>query len=243
MSRSVKAELETWAAALKAYDAEDFEKALDLFTSISDSSKILTNMSIIHATLGRHEAAVERYIEAIELDSYLAVACAGSKLSNFLLGRYEPAHKNFEDALFYLRGTAYLNYEQLGLNFTLFLAEVLFNQGLSLICLGRMEEGLADMEAAKHAKVIDEHNIIDDRSSTTTAGNSRTLLGEKVKNTSPRKIKQGMSAAPLLRLTYVFAIARSRSAPALPWAALSVLLYPLATYPRIRTPAFNLALK
>jgi len=27
----LKAELETWDAALKAYDAEDFEKALDLF--------------------------------------------------------------------------------------------------------------------------------------------------------------------------------------------------------------------
>jgi len=35
---SLKAELETWAAALKAYDAEDFEKSLELFavrTSIS----------------------------------------------------------------------------------------------------------------------------------------------------------------------------------------------------------------
>lgn len=29
---SLKAELETWAAALKAYDEQDFEKALDLFS-------------------------------------------------------------------------------------------------------------------------------------------------------------------------------------------------------------------
>lgn len=29
---SLKAELETWAAALKAYDEEDFEKSLDLFS-------------------------------------------------------------------------------------------------------------------------------------------------------------------------------------------------------------------
>jgi hypothetical protein len=29
---SLKAELETWAAALKAYDDEDFEKSLDLFS-------------------------------------------------------------------------------------------------------------------------------------------------------------------------------------------------------------------
>lgn len=32
MSLSLKAELETWAAALKAYDEQDFDKALDLFS-------------------------------------------------------------------------------------------------------------------------------------------------------------------------------------------------------------------
>lgn len=29
---SLKAELETWAAALKAYDEDDFEKSLELFS-------------------------------------------------------------------------------------------------------------------------------------------------------------------------------------------------------------------
>jgi len=29
---SLKAELETWAAALKAYDGQEFEKALDFFS-------------------------------------------------------------------------------------------------------------------------------------------------------------------------------------------------------------------
>lgn len=38
MSLSLKAELEAWAAALKAYDEQDFEKALDLF-SVSDRSQ------------------------------------------------------------------------------------------------------------------------------------------------------------------------------------------------------------
>jgi neutrophil factor 2 len=88
---SLKAELETWAAALKAYDEEDFEKSLDLFAvslavlpvacsthlpskRIADSSKILTNIGLIYATLGEHEAAVERFIEATTLDQYLAVA-------------------------------------------------------------------------------------------------------------------------------------------------------------------------
>ncbi|KAJ7690705.1 hypothetical protein B0H17DRAFT_1064533 [Mycena rosella] len=159
---SLKAELETWAAALKAYDEEDFEKALDLFARIADSSKILTNMGLIYATLGEHEAAVERFIEATGLDSYLAVAYFQCGVSNFLLARYELAFKDFEEALLYLRGNQAINYEQLGLKFRLFSAEVLFNQGLSLIYLGRMEEGLADMEEAKRVKATDEHNVIDD---------------------------------------------------------------------------------
>lgn len=77
LSQALQAELETWDGALKAYDAEDFEKALDLFgvslaignlvtfrlirrllQRIADSSKILTNMGLIYATLGEHELAV-----------------------------------------------------------------------------------------------------------------------------------------------------------------------------------------
>ncbi|KAF7375880.1 P-type phospholipid transporter [Mycena sanguinolenta] len=159
---SLKAELETWAAALKAYDEEDFEKSLDLFSGIADSSKILTNMGLIYATLGDHEAAVERFVEATGLDTYLAVAYFQCGVSNFLLARYELAYKDFEEALLYLRGNQAINYEQLGLRFRLFSAEVLFNQGLSLIYMGRMEDGLADMEEAKRAKATDEHNVIDE---------------------------------------------------------------------------------
>jgi len=118
---SLKAELETWAAALQAYDDEDFDKSLELFSvrplnsflltsfvytlqSIADNSKILTNMGLIYATLGEHEAAVERFVEATNLDQYLAVAYFQSGVSNFLLSRFEDAYKNFDEALLYLRG-------------------------------------------------------------------------------------------------------------------------------------------
>ncbi|KAF8973170.1 NADPH oxidase regulator NoxR [Flammula alnicola] len=159
---SLKAELETWAAALKAYDEEDFEKSLDLFSRIADASKILTNMGLIYATLGEHEAAVEKFIEATNLDQYLAVAYFQCGVSNFLLARYELATKDFEEALLYLRGNQAINYEQLGLKFRLFSAEVLFNKGLSQIYMGRPQQGLADMEEARRDKATDEHNVIDD---------------------------------------------------------------------------------
>jgi tetratricopeptide (TPR) repeat protein len=159
---SLKAELETWAAALKAYDEKDFERSLDLFSRIADSSKILTNIGLIYATLGEHEAAVERFIEATNLDQYLAVAYFQCGVSNFLLARYELACKDFEEALLHLRGNQAINYEQLGLKFRLFSAEVLFNKGLVQIYMGRAQEGLADMEEARRKKATDEHNVIDD---------------------------------------------------------------------------------
>ncbi|EJD07981.1 uncharacterized protein FOMMEDRAFT_101396 [Fomitiporia mediterranea MF3/22] len=159
---SLKAELETWASALKAYDEEDFEKALDLFSRIADSSKILTNMGLIYATLGEHEAAVEQFNAATGLDQYLAVAYFQCGVSNFLLGRYDLSLRDFEEALLYLRGNQAINYEQLGLKFKLFSAEVLFNKGLSQIYLGNVDAGLMDMQDARGEKATDEHNVIDD---------------------------------------------------------------------------------
>jgi hypothetical protein len=54
------------------------------------------------------------------------------------------------------------NYEQLGLNFRLFSAEVLFNKGLSLVYMKRLQEGLADMEEGRREKATPEHDVIDD---------------------------------------------------------------------------------
>ena len=54
------------------------------------------------------------------------------------------------------------NYEQLGLKFSLYSAEVLFNKGLSLVYMKRLEEGMIDMEEARREKAIDDHDVIDD---------------------------------------------------------------------------------
>jgi len=159
---SLKAELETWAAALKAYDEEDFDKSLGFFFEIADSSKILTNIGLIYATVGEHKAAVQHFKKAVRLDQYLAVAYFQCGVSNFLLENYGEAHQNFEEALLYLRGNRFINYEQLGLNFRLFSAEVLFNKGLSLVYMKRVQEGLADMEEGRREKATPEHDVIDD---------------------------------------------------------------------------------
>jgi len=51
-------EIETWVAALGRYDNNEFDEALKEFDNISDTSKILFNCGVIHATLGEHEKAV-----------------------------------------------------------------------------------------------------------------------------------------------------------------------------------------
>ena len=51
-------EIETWVAALTQYDNHEFEEALKTFDRISDTSKILFNCGMIHATLGQHAQAV-----------------------------------------------------------------------------------------------------------------------------------------------------------------------------------------
>jgi hypothetical protein len=45
---SLKAELDTWAAALKAYDEEDFGKSLDLFSVRERQSIIIVRSHSIH---------------------------------------------------------------------------------------------------------------------------------------------------------------------------------------------------
>jgi hypothetical protein len=173
-------EIETWVAALGRYDNNEFEESLGEFDKIADTSKILFNMGVIHATLGEHEKAVgfaldtrlnkvwtnrlqvECYQRAIRLDQYLAVAYFQQGVSNFLLGDFEEALANFNDTLLYLRGNTMIDYAQLGLLFKLYSCEVLFNRGLCYIYLQQREPGMQDLDYASKEKVVEDHNVIDE---------------------------------------------------------------------------------
>jgi len=104
-------------------------------------------------------------------------------VSNFLLGRYELSFKDFEDALLYLRGNQAINYEQLGLKFRLYSAEVLFNKGLCLVYLGNPEEGVQDMREAQKEKATEEHNVIDE--AITDGGEGYTVFSIVSSDPSP----------------------------------------------------------
>ncbi|TGZ82166.1 hypothetical protein EX30DRAFT_340055 [Ascodesmis nigricans] len=159
---SLKQEIETWVEALDYYDSGEYHKALEIFESTADTSKIFFNIGMIHATLGEHESAVEAYTQAVRLDSFLAVAYFQMGVSNFLLGEFQEAMANFNEALLYLRGNTLIDYEQLGLKFKLFSCEVLFNRGLCYIYDQQMELGMKDLEFAAKEKQVEDHNVIDD---------------------------------------------------------------------------------
>ncbi|KAG8859707.1 hypothetical protein FRB96_004281 [Tulasnella sp. 330] len=159
---SLKYEIETWAAALEAYDAQDYDSSLDLFSKIADNSKIFTNIGIIHASLGEHEAAVEAFAAATSLDNYLSIAYFQAGVSNFLMGRYDTALQEFEDAFKVLRGHESINYEQLGLKYKLHSAAVLFNQGITMINLGNPDRGMQLLKDALALRAIDDHDVIAD---------------------------------------------------------------------------------
>jgi len=159
---SLKQEIETWVAALARYDNNEFDDALNEFDKIGDTSKILFNMGVIHATLGEHEKAVECYQRAVRLDQYLAVAYFQQGVSNFLLGDFEEALANFNDTLLYLRGNTMIDYAQLGLLFKLYSCEVLFNRGLCYIYLQQKDAGMQDLTYAVKEKVVEDHNVIDE---------------------------------------------------------------------------------
>lgn len=48
-------------SALAHYDNNEFDESLKEFDGISDTSKILFNCGVIHATLGEHEKAVRSF--------------------------------------------------------------------------------------------------------------------------------------------------------------------------------------
>ncbi|KAK3171886.1 hypothetical protein OEA41_003970 [Lepraria neglecta] len=158
-----KQEIETWVQAIGHYDNNEFEEALKVFDSISDTSKILFNCGVIHATLGEHDKAVECYQRAIKRDNYLAVAFFQQGVSNFMVGDFEEALANFNDTLLYLRGNLSIDYDQLGLKFKLYSCEVLFNRGLCYIYLEQKIAGMGDLKYAAQEKVeAERHSVIDE---------------------------------------------------------------------------------
>jgi hypothetical protein len=73
-----------------------------------------------------------------------------------------PLQPEFKHSYTYNDIRAGSDYEQIGLSFKLYPAEVLFNRGLCLVCLDQVDKGLADLEAARRLHATKDHEIIGD---------------------------------------------------------------------------------
>lgn len=71
---------------------------------------------------------IENFVAAVDLDNYLAIAYFQAGVSHFLIGQFEPALQNFDEAFQFMRGNEAINYEQLGLKYQLYTCSILFNQ-------------------------------------------------------------------------------------------------------------------
>ncbi|ODV88473.1 hypothetical protein CANCADRAFT_4613 [Tortispora caseinolytica NRRL Y-17796] len=159
---SIRRQIELWVSAGICYENHEYEEAIEIFKSMDPTSKIAFNQGIIYATIANHQQAVKEFEVALSKDRYLAVAAFQMGVSNFLLGNFEKAAANFNNALSSLRGNSLIDYRQLGLAFKLYACEILFNRGLCFIYMGQVRKGMNDLCYAQKEKVTQSHDVIDE---------------------------------------------------------------------------------
>ncbi|KAL1924283.1 uncharacterized protein VTP21DRAFT_7318 [Calcarisporiella thermophila] len=158
---SLKYEIETWHEAVVAFENKDYEKSIEIFSSIAGHSKIFFNIGLILSNMNQLEEAVLWFNNAVELDQYHAIAQFQLGITYYLLGNMIEAERFFDIALHVMRGNTCIDYTQLGLNHKLYTCEVIFNRGLTRLNRGDFAGGMDDLRYAQLNKETEEHEIID----------------------------------------------------------------------------------
>jgi len=160
---SLKDDLIKWNDGVNAYDAEDYHGAMELFEEFADTAKSYFNIAVVAFVIRDFEKAIDALIKAINLDSYFSVAYFQLGVCYYVERDYEQAIDAFSDCLLYLRGNALIDYTQLGMEYQLFSAEVLYNRAASM---GKLDgpgstEALRDLyEAERKFKIPDQLDSI-----------------------------------------------------------------------------------
>ncbi|GAB1286042.1 NADPH oxidase activator 1 [Apodemus speciosus] len=82
-------------------------------------AKMYFNMGCVHLMAGDPEAALRAFNQAVTKDTCMAVGFLQRGVANFQLQRLQEAEADFQLALAQLRGSAVIDYTQLGLDFKL----------------------------------------------------------------------------------------------------------------------------
>ncbi|KAI8343311.1 hypothetical protein BC941DRAFT_410982 [Chlamydoabsidia padenii] len=156
-----KVDLQRWQKACHAFDSQNYIKALDTLLKCCPSSKTYFNIGVIMLALHDYQHASNVFAKAIEHDPYLSIAYFQSGVSNIMLGNFGLAVNYFDLTYQSLRGNKSINYRQLGLDFTLYACEILYNRGMCQIYLDNESAGMGDLYQAQQLKMNQRHHIID----------------------------------------------------------------------------------
>ncbi|KAK7062780.1 hypothetical protein VNI00_000269 [Paramarasmius palmivorus] len=167
---ALKKEFEVWETALKSLEDNHVDEALSAFErqsfdvgqSMEQNTQIIMNMGLISTMKGSWETAIKEYTRAIAQNSYLALAYFQRGYCYYRLERYQEAEADFCTAEVMLRAMSSVVYNEQGLDFTLYKAEVLFNKAATLFQVGREQEGTATLKKARNISLDDKqhHQLI-----------------------------------------------------------------------------------
>jgi hypothetical protein len=160
---STQKELAKWNDAYKEFSKGNCNASLALYQEISYLSKISFNMGSIYTYLKDYDSALKCFNASIEADPYFLIALFQRGNCYFSTSRLQEAANDYNQIL--NRLTDSMDYTQLGIEYELYRAEVLFNRSLCYMGLGMKEKWQSDILEAKlyagsmHQDAIQSHGF------------------------------------------------------------------------------------
>lgn len=160
---SSREDLLDWNEGVRAYDAGDYRGAIAAFDKITGSvgARIYFNKGMAFGAMNQPKEAIDCFTSAVRADKFLAVAYFMRGFFQIQVRGYGKALQDFDNAANYMRGNALIDYKQLGLEFRLYYAEVMFNRGMVQFLMGLNENAFDDLALASQAKMERSHDMID----------------------------------------------------------------------------------
>ncbi|CAG2191047.1 NCF2 [Mytilus edulis] len=144
-----------WNEGVVAFQEDRYKDSLLSFNSILEpSARIQFNIACVLKGLSRENDCIVHLGEAIKKDPHLAVAFYHRAVQYLKLKKYGEALDDLDRAEQSLRGSSFIKYSQLGLNFTLYKFEIQFNRA---VCFARQ----GDIRTAVHM-LIDAGKIAEE---------------------------------------------------------------------------------
>ena len=125
-------QLEKWCDGVQLYDDGEFTRAVDKFSELPKTSKMLFNIGCCYLVMEEVRTAAHNFDAAISVDFHMAIAYFMNGLISFLDRCYSDSLDYFDKARASLRDNRYIDYTQLGMRYKLYACEIMANQACVL---------------------------------------------------------------------------------------------------------------